>query len=314
MKNILFIGGAGFIGSNLISPFLNDSGYRIFVFETPLSDISRLSIYKDKIKLIRGFLSNFDLLQTVIVEHKIDKIVHLVSTLIPGSSYEDYKREYENVIFPTVKLMGLCAERDIEFVYFSSGGTVYGDDSTGKFKESDTLAPISYYGLSKQIIENSILFENRIKNLDYLIIRPSNPFGPGQNLNSGQGLIAVAIGKILSNEPLVIWGDGYTVRDYMYIDDLSDSFFNLIESNVKNDIINIGSGFGYSINDIIVQLKNIVEEDVKVVYEKSRIVDVSNMVLDISKLHSYVKVKHTPIKYGVKQFYEYIKTIITNAQ
>lgn len=313
MKNILFIGGAGFIGSNLMSPFLNNSGYKVFVIETPLANISKLSIYKDKITLIRGFLSDFDLLQTVIIEHKIQKIVHLVSTLIPGSSYSDYKKEYENVIFPTVKLMGLCAEREIEFVYFSSGGTVYGDDSAEKFKESDTLAPISYYGLSKQIIENSILFENRSKKLDYLIIRPSNPFGPGQNLNSGQGLIAVAIGKILSNEPLVIWGDGNSVRDYMHIDDLSDSFFNLIDSNVKNDIINIGSGFGYSINDIIVQLNSIFEEDVKVVYEKSRIVDVSNMVLDISKLHSYVKVKHTPINIGIKQFYEYIKIEITNA-
>lgn len=307
MKNILFIGGAGFIGSNLIRPFISNPQYKVFVYETPLANISKIAPCGNEITIIRGFLSDYDLLSTLILENKIDKVVHLVSSLIPGSTYDDYKREYENIIFPTIKLMSFCAGKKIEFIYFSSGGTVYGNDSNEKFKEEDTLAPISYYGLSKQIIENSILFENRISKLRYLIIRPSNPFGPGQALNANQGLIAVAIGKLLSNEELVIWGDGNSVRDYMYIDDLSDSFFQLINTNIENDIINIGSGFGYSINDIIEHLNAIVSEDVKVRYEKSRLVDVSRMVLDITKLHSYINVKHTPLALGIKQFYDFIK-------
>jgi len=307
MKNILFIGGAGFIGSNLIKPFISNAQYKVFVYETPLANISKVAPYDNEITLIRGFLSDHDLLCTLILENKIDKVVHLVSTLIPGSTYDDYKREYENIIFPTIKLMGFCAEKKIEFIYFSSGGTVYGNDSNEKFKEDDILAPISYYGLSKQIIENSILFESRISKLRYLIIRPSNPFGPGQALNGNQGLIAVAIGKILSDEELVVWGDGKSVRDYIYIDDFADAFFQLIEKNIENDIINIGSGFGYSINDIIKHLNVIVSEDVKVKYEKSRLVDVSRMVLDITKLDSYINVKHTPLEFGIKQFYDFIK-------
>ncbi|RZL40863.1 MAG: NAD-dependent epimerase/dehydratase family protein [Pedobacter sp.] len=307
MKNILFIGGAGFIGSNLIKPFVMGAQYNVFVYETPLANVSKISSFEGKMTLIRGFLSDYDFLTTLVLENKIDKVVHLVSTLIPGSTYDDYKREYENIIFPTIKLMSFFADRKIEFIYFSSGGTVYGNDSNEKFKEDDLLAPISYYGLSKQMIENSILFENRVSKLRYLIIRPSNPFGPGQTLNGNQGLIAVAIGKILSKEELIIWGDGNSVRDYMYIDDLSDAFFQLINSNIENDIINMGSGFGYSINDIIEHLNAVVIEDVKVRYEKSRSVDVSRMVLDITKLHSYISVQHTPLAIGIKQFYDFIK-------
>jgi len=312
MNNILFVGGAGFIGSNLIKSFIKDTEYNVFVFETPFANLSRIANLNDKITLIRGFLSDYDLLNSVIKDYRIQTVVHLVSTLIPGSTYDDYKREFENIIFPSVRLMNLCAERKIMFVYFSSGGTVYGNDLNERFKELDVLAPISYYGLSKQIIENSILFEHRSKSLRYLIIRPSNPFGSGQALNANQGLIAVAIGKILANEPIAVWGDGNSIRDYIYIDDLSDAFYQLITKNVENDTINIGSGFGYSIHDIIARLKNIAGDGIKVKYENSRSVDVSKMVLDITKLHSYIDVSHTPLEVGMRKYFNQIKLMLKN--
>lgn len=237
-----------------------------------------------EITIFRGVLADYDLLHSILLDHNIDIVFHLVSTLVPGSSYEDYKREFENIIFPTVRLMGLCAEKNIKFIYFSSGGTIYGNNSQEKFLETDLREPISYYGLSKQIIEDSILFEHRRANLRYLIIRPSNPFGAGQSLNGVQGLIAVAIGKIMANEPLTIWGDGSSVRDYIYIDDLVKIMHELVHKDIENEVINLWSGIGYSINDVLLYLKNIACEKLVVKYETSRSVDVNNVVLDISKL------------------------------
>lgn len=309
-KNILFIGGAGFIGSNLIKPFIKNNEYNIFVYEPLFANISQIENDKKNITLIRGTLADYNLLSAIIIDHDIQTVVHLVSTLIPGSSYDDYKREFENVIFPSVRLMELCAKRNVKFVYFSSGGTIYGNNSNEEFKEPDRPAPISYYGLSKQILEDSILFENRRGNLCYLIIRPSNPFGFGQSLNGSQGFIAVSIGKILANEPIIVWGDGSSVRDYIYIDDLADSFFQLINNNIENETINIGSGFGYSINEIIAQLKKIAGDVFKVKYESSRSVDVSRMILDITKLKTYINVKHTPLEEGMQVFFNCIKTIL----
>ena len=297
MANILFIGGAGFIGSNLIHVFVKSEKYKIFVFEPVFANTNRLVDVKDEVTVIRGAIADFDLLRCVIDDNKINMIVHLVSTLIPGSTYEDFKREFENVVFPTSRLMELCAEKSIKFIFFSSGGTVYGNSKKGeKFKETDGLSPISYYGLTKQIIESNILFENRRGNfnLNYLIVRPSNPFGRGQVLHGNQGFIAVAIGKILGNEPIEVWGDGSSVRDYLYIDDLADAFYKLIEANVNNEIVNIGSGYGYSVNDIIGRLRNCINIPFDVVYKDSRSVDVNSMVLDISKLKSLIDVTHTP--------------------
>lgn len=311
MTNILFIGGAGFIGSNIIHTLIKDTEYNIFVLEPVFANTNRLVDIEDDITIIRGALSDFDLLSSIIENHNISIIVHLVSMLIPGSTFEDFKREFEYVVFPTSRLMELCADKYIKFVYFSSGGTVYGNSTKGqKFKEIDNLAPISYYGLSKQIIENNILFENKRGHLNYLIIRPSNPFGKGQSLHGNQGFIAVAIGKILSGEPIEVWGDGSNVRDYLYIDDLADAFYKLIKKGINDEIINIGSGYGYSINDVIECLHNCIDVPFNVVYKESRNIDVNSMVLNISKLCSFIDVKHTHLKDGIQTFYKHVKQCI----
>lgn len=309
-QNILFLGGAGFIGSSLIRILCRQGNGvgGIFVLEPTFANVSRL---KDlNVRIFRGELSDIDFVQSVIEVNHIDTVVHLVSTIIPGSTFEDYKREYQTVIFPTIELMQYCAQKEIKFVYFSSGGTIYGNrmDLT-PFKETDPMAPISYYGWSKQMMENSILYVHRTAGLKYLIVRPSNPYGHGQNIHAKQGFIAVAMGKILAGEPITIWGDGSNVRDYIYIDDLADVVCQLLQEDVHNTTLNIGSGMGHSVNDVIAELKKIVDEEVKVEYVNSRKVDVANMILDTTKLQQIVDIKLTPLQIGVSAFYQEIKNV-----
>ena len=205
--------------------------------------------------------------------------------------------------------MEICAKEKIKFVYFSSGGTIYGNRNEMKpFSEKDEVSPISYYGWSKQIMENSILFMHRTKGLPYLIIRPSNPYGHGQNIYAKQGLVAVAIGKILEGKPVEVWGDGSSIRDYIYIDDLAVSVYQLIERNACNTTLNIGSGRGYSVNDVLAFLKIVSGIDYKIEYKNTRPVDVSNMVLDVTKLKEFIDIVNTPFMDGIKIFFEEEKT------
>ena len=307
MSNILFLGGAGFIGSNLIRTLIGrQDDIKVYVLEPTFANISRLDGME--VQVFRGTLQDIDFVQSIIEANHIDTIVHLVATIIPGSTFEDYKREYQQVIFPTIELMQYCAQKDIKFVYFSSGGTVYGNrtDMT-PFKETDPMAPISYYGWSKQMMENSILYVHRTAGLKYLIVRPSNPYGHGQNIHAKQGLIAVALGKILAGEPIVVWGDGSNVRDYIYIDDLCEVLCQLLEKDVCNTTLNIGSGVGASINDIIQVLRDVVSEEVQVEYQPARKVDVSHMILDTTHLKQYVNVEFTSLVDGVTRFYRDVK-------
>ena len=308
MRNVLLIGGAGFIGSNLIRHLVQKRVDHIFVLEPDFASLHRLSGLP--IKVIRGELNNLDELKTVILENKVDTVVHLVSTLIPGSDFDDYQREFTTVLYPSVRLMEFCSEQNIKFVYFSSGGTVYGDrkGEIVPFKELDSMAPISFYGWSKQMMENSILFMHRTQKLKYIILRPSNPFGVGQNLQGKQGFIAVALGKILAGESIEVWGDGSAVRDYIYIDDLGKAVVDiLMNDSIINETINIGSGVGYSVNEIINYLRKVVNEEVKVKHIAARQIDVSSVVLDTTKLRKFIKFCPRSIEDGIIQFYNNVK-------
>ena len=306
MKKIHFIGGAGFIGSNLLKQFDTDK-YLLHVLEPEDANISRLD--KAKVTIHRCSLSDVGTIQGILTTYNIQTVVHLVSTLIPGSTYEEYKDEFKTVIFPSIEIMEICAKEKIKFVYFSSGGTIYGNRNEMKpFSEEDEVSPISYYGWSKQIMENSILFMHRTKGLPYLIIRPSNPYGHGQNIYAKQGLVAVAIGKILEGKPVEVWGDGSSIRDYIYIDDLAMSVYQLIERNACNTTLNIGSGRGYSVNDVLAFLKIVSGIDYKIEYKNPRPVDVSNMVLDVTKLKEFIDIVNTPFMDGINIFFEEEKT------
>ena len=305
---VLLVGGGGFIGSNIIKHIVHKGDCDITVLEPEFASLHRLEGMP--VKVVRGELGNLDEVKTLIKESRIDTVVHLVSTLIPGSSFDDYQREFTNVLYPSVRLMEFCCEQNIKFVYFSSGGTVYGDRKGGiiPFKETDSTAPISFYGWSKQMMENSILFMHRTQNLNYLIIRPSNPYGKGQNLHGKQGLIAVALGKILAGENIQVWGDGSAVRDYIYIDDLGKAVADiLVDESIKNETVNIGSGVGYSVNEIINSLRKVADEEVKVEYIAARQVDVSSMVLETSKLKSLIEFHPRSLEDGITQFYQDVK-------
>lgn len=301
MNNILFIGGGGFIGSNIIKN-LDFRKFCVHVLEPESASLSRL----DGLDVVihRCSLADIDKILDIVKGNEIFTIVHLVSTLIPGSTYEDYKSEFKNIIFPSIELMEICANMNVKFVYFSSGGTIYGNhNDMSLFYEDDAVAPISYYGWSKQMMENSILFKHRTAGLQYLIVRPSNPYGHGQNIHAKQGLVAVAIGRIFDGLPVEVWGDGSAIRDYIYIDDLADIFCQLLDKNVVNETLNIGCGRGYSVNDVLAFIKIASGIDYKIEYQNPRPMDVSNMVLDIAKLKKYVDIEFTPFVDGVRVFY-----------
>lgn len=301
MEHILFIGGAGYIGANLVAAIKSET-YDLHVYDP---NSSSLSIENGNVTVHEGLLADINRIKDIIESFHITIVVHLASTLIPGSSYEGYKKEYMNVILPSIELMGICARRHAKFVFFSSGGTIYGNRSEAhSFDEDDDVAPISYYGWSKQMMENSILFMHRTQHLDYLILRPSNTYGHGQNLYGKQGLVAVAIGKILQDEPVEIWGDGSAVRDYIYIDDLTKVFWQLMLSKAENTIINVGSGEGYSVNEVLGILKKVSGREFHVIYKNPRPVDVSYMVLNTQRLKQYVAFNFTSFEEGIRQFYQ----------
>lgn len=298
--NILLLGGNGFLGKSLQDEFLSRESFTVFSFDLFIPHEK-----KSGVTYFSGTLDDFELVRKIIEDNQISVIIHLVSTLIPASSLEDFKKEEVNVINPTADILKYCAQNNILFVYMSSGGTIYGKQY-GVISEDLSPRPISYYGFSKMQVEQLIKFNHRCFGLKYLILRPSNPYGFGQNLYGKQGIIAVSFGRLLDNKPISVFGDGSNIRDYIYIKDYSFYVAELIIKNIQNDTFNIGSGVGYSINQVLQTIQNVTGTKLQIEYVESRSNDVPEFILDVSKLKSIIPHEQFKLEEGVRLFYNSI--------
>lgn len=303
-KNILIIGSTGFMGQNIIEKLL-DTECNMILLVRDSSKVPNHFYNHGSITIIKINLKNIISLKKCIINHDINIVIHLASGLIPSSSYKEFNKEMNEIIIPTYTLLEYLSENNIKIVFFSSGGTIYGNVKEESVKEDHVLRPINYYGYSKLMIENHIQFLHRTKNLSFLILRPSNVYGKHQRLDAQQGFIAVAIGKLLSNSPLEIWGDGEVIRDYIDVEDLALLTNKIINSDITNKILNIGSGQGTSLNQIIKYLEINTGKRIKVHYKNSRKIDVDKIILDIQKLQFYFNYKPKNLQKSIKDFLTY---------
>jgi UDP-glucose 4-epimerase len=305
MDRILLLGGNGFIGKNIIENYLKEDCKLVLLHLK--NDFVDLHLKANtKISVIEGEIRNLHLIQDIIIRHEINVVIHLVSTLIPSSSVEDYYYDLENVIIPTYRLLDYISKTNVKFVFFSSGGTIYGR-SKFKVKEEHRLAPINYYGLSKLLIEDYLRLQSRSSNLRYLILRPSNVYGKFQRLEAAQGFIAVAIGKVLADKPVEIWGDGKAIRDYIYVQDVAEIVLKIIKSGFINETLNIGSGIGTNLLEILEIIQKYFDKEIIKIFKDKRPVDLDKMILDNEKLLSVITFEPVEVERGIQRFMEHLK-------
>ncbi|GLQ49265.1 NAD-dependent epimerase/dehydratase family protein [Dyella flava] len=274
--SVLIIGGNGFLGSNLVSR-LRETGRQVRVLD-------RLPQRPDfdwrGIDYRMGGLDTTELLVDVL--DGIEVVYHLASTTVPGTSNQDPVFDVTSNIVGSLNLIAAMSKVGTRrIVFFSSGGTVYGVPQSLPVTESHVLRPISSYGVTKVAIENYLLMYQQMGTLDPLILRPSNPYGPRQSTAGIQGAVGAFLGKARQGQAVTIWGDGETVRDYIYVDDLIALAIKAGLSNACG-VYNAGTGIGLSLNEICALVREITETELPVEYLPARKFDVPKIVLDIS--------------------------------
>ncbi len=306
-KKILILGGFGFIGTNLTEELLKRGNYDIIIFEGKKVIKQNPDLFK-KVKIYYGDFHNEREYEIIFKENEIDTVIHLIGTTIPSISNENIIYDIQSNLVNTIKLLNMMIQYKVKNIVFtSSGGTVYGI-LKNKHKESDPTRPISSYGIIKLTIEKYLYLYNKLFGLNYLILRPSNPFGE-YHINPQQGLINVILKKIFNGENIEIWGDGSVVRDYIYIKDFVRIFIDLIEKKIQNEILNIGSGRGYSINEILTIIRKEIK-DFQLKYMDKRKVDVPYLILNIDKLKTILDINFISIEKSIKKTYEWLKNKI----
>ena len=277
---ILLLGGGGFIGAALACR-LARLGRPVHVIGRTRAAIAPLTQTPAAGVLHSvGSLDDADLLDAR--RHDCGTVVHVASASTPGSSARDPARELDNLM-PMLRLLEQLRHwPQTHLVFVSSGGTVYGNPVTSPANEDAALAPLSFYGAGKVAME-TFLQAYRSQEHPVTILRPSNCYGPGQTMQHGFGLIRTVLQQLRQGAPVEIWGDGESVRDYVYIDDTVDALLRAIDLPTDNGTYNIGSGQGHSINAIldIVAALGIGRPVTR--YRPARSIDVRAVVLDNSR-------------------------------
>jgi UDP-glucose 4-epimerase len=277
MQRFVITGASGFIGSNLITKLTEDPQNKILAL-----DIRENQSLPENIQQIVGDFSDEKLLKSVL--EKNDIIIHLACPTVPATSEKYLEIDINTNILGSIKLMQVATEKQCkQLIFFSSGGTVYGNQGKLPIDENTCPKPENLHGTMKYTIENYLRTVNKLHNLNYLIIRPSNPYGWKIKRSKNQGIIDIFINKIKNNEELTIWGDGKVVRDYIHINDLTECVAGLIEKNIINQTINIGTGIGTSINELVNIIQYISGKKLKLNNENDRGFDLKYNVLNIEK-------------------------------
>jgi UDP-glucose 4-epimerase len=211
-------------------------------------------------------------------------IHHYAWTSIPASANANPLGDLTSNVSATLSLLEALRRRGGGRVIFSSsGGTVYGKLDHVPVRETHPLKPITAYGAGKAAAELYLNLYRSLYGLDCRIARIANPFGVGQNLSRGQGAASTFLHAALLNQPIVIWGDGEVVRDYVHVTDVASALVSLAlvpELDAAN-AFNIGSGLGVSLNQIVTELEHRLARKLNVTRQPGRPFDVPVSVLDV---------------------------------
>ena len=281
-KKSILIGGSGFIGTHVAKGLLS-AGYDVTIVDKKQPQYSIFGNWQDVISFHKiDFHDNRRL--KALVKGK-DLLLHFAYSSLPGNSMTKMEEDIMDNTGETVRLLRLAVENGVGKVVFpSSGGTVYGNSEKLPIKEDFPTNPICSHGITKLAIEKYLYLFNKIFSLDYLIYRIANPYGPGQRPDGEQGLVANVMGRMLRGEEITVFGKGENVRDYIYIDDVVKAFTLGVKSDLKNDIFNIGTGKGHSINEIVKLVSDELHIKPRIRCAGSRVFDVRSSVLNSGKI------------------------------
>ncbi len=305
MKKVLITGGAGYIASHLIKELLKVDKISISVidnFKTGFLKTIKTLQTLGEFNFTQLDLSNFEVVKQYINENKFDTVIHFAASSIVSDSMKDPINYYMNNTVNSINLIKCCSQNGIKNFIFSSTAAVYGDiKSQHPIKETTATNPINPYGRSKLFIEKILQDESLVnKEFNFGILRYFNVAGADFENKLGEchepethliPLVAkVALGKI---DSISIYGndyktiDGTCIRDYIHVVDLAYAHIeviNYLEAGNNSDIFNCGYGHGFSVKEVIHEMKNISNNNFLVKKELRREGDPDILIADNKKI------------------------------
>tara|TARA_Y100000768_G_C23905063_1_gene647112 strand:+ start:182 stop:1150 length:969 start_codon:yes stop_codon:yes gene_type:complete len=293
---ILVIGGCGYIGSHIVLEAIK-AGHEVVVFDD-LSNGSKENI-DNSITFFKGSTLSESDLSEVMSSHCFDSVIHLAAYKAAGESMTNPSKYANNNIIGGINLIKACIQNNIDKFIFSSTAAIYGDPEYSPIDELHSQKPLNYYGYTKLAIERNLKWFSDLEGLKYCTLRYFNAAGydihkriKGREKNP-QNLIPIVVEVALGDKKsLDVYGNDYStkdgtgVRDYIHVSDLAMGHIaslDYLSKHNKNLIINLGTGEGHSVLDVINMTKKISNKNIEYNFTKRRKGDPDTVIADSEK-------------------------------
>ena len=296
LSTVLVTGGAGYIGSHTVK-VLKDSGYQVVVMD-------RLTTGHKKAVLTDHFyeadICDSKAVQDIVTRHQVDAVIHFAAKSLVGESVAHPDLYFHENTGKTNQFVSALIQCGVRTIVFSSTAAVYGLPETIPISEDTAKLPINPYGVSKLMIEQSFPWLEQAYGLKWMALRYFNAAGASLDGEIGEDhepethLIPLVLKTALGQRPAIsIYGtdydtpDGTCIRDYVHVLDLAQAHvlaLEALERGVPSQALNVGSGRGYSVREIIEAAKQITGRDIPVVETARRPGDPDILIADPAKI------------------------------
>ena len=285
---ILVTGGAGYIGSAAVKKLIEE-GHDIVVIDNLSKGQKRLIDVQAEFQ--EGDLMDINFLESVFSRYQFDSVIHFAGYKSVGESMTELSKYSQNIIC-TINLLDCMVKFGVQKIIFSSSSAVYGDPEYIPIDENHPLNSTNYYGFTKLKCEEIILWYSQLKGIVGICLRYFNVFGDagcGYNQEGAEDIYSIIKGVIEEKrKKLVVFGndyetrDGTCVRDYININDLVRAHILALKVN-KSDIINLGTGKGITILELIKKVEKETGRKISWEYGSRREGDIVNSVASYEK-------------------------------
>ena len=266
---ILVTGGAGFIGHTIAKAYL-EKGYEVTILDN-LSTGKKSNIPKEA-NFVLGDICDSALIKDL---GEFDLLSHHAAQTSVTFSVKNPLIDARNNIFGTICLLENMKNKVKQIIFASTGGAIYGNIKNIA-DETHRIKPESPYALGKMTGEKIISIWGKQNKVKTTILRYSNVYGTGQDPHGESGVIAIWMNNILEKKECIIYGNGESIRDYVYVEDVVNA--NILAIG-KEGLFNISTGLGISTNELF----KILNPGKKPVYKKERPGEIERSVLDPSR-------------------------------
>jgi UDP-glucose 4-epimerase len=310
MRKVLVVGGNGFIGSHLVDGLVENKWEVTVVDGCP----RKFNKIPEGVHFIQtDFNDSISKIENIINEYAPEVVYHLAWKTIPETSVINPAGDIGLNLIPSLNLISSCTKARRKLIFISTGGAVYGATNKPCISEGHETNPISPYGIEKLMVEKYLYMYRYLYGLDYLIIRPSTPFGPWQNYLGKQGVVAVFLYRIAQGLPVKLWGDGSIVRDYFYISDLVEALIKCTDHPAPDDqrAFNVGGGTGVSLTRLLGWIEEIVGKKARIEQYPKRKFDPEMIVLDTTRIRNELGwLPKISLPEGLNKTWEWMSKII----